>query len=114
MNSQKLYELHVLGLCPTRFYVINLQTGERYPNNHFPKEMERFDLTHLNSITIVIPEGKDAIPKEQGAYHICAGWWPFSKFGITFEWSVAEKERQEEKRKFEEAIIMAGYDDTSN
>ncbi len=113
MNQQKLYELHVLGLWPTRFYVIDLRTGNRYQDNRFPKEMENLDLTYLNSIIEVIPEGKDAIPKEQGTYFICAGWWPFTKLGISFEWSKEEKERQEETRKFEDAIIMAGCDDTN-
>ncbi len=109
MGNAKLYEVHVFGRWPDRFYVVDLQTGTRYPNNQFPKSFENQDIDYLNSIVKMIPE--DGFPPGNGYYFLEKGSWPFHGICLAFKASEALKKRMKD---FENEIIMAGNANTSN
>ena len=103
MGNEKLFEVHVFGRWPDRFYVVDLQTGKKYPQNRFPQSFEGKDINYLNSIVKMIPE--DRTPPEDGNYYLDIGTWPFHGICLAFKASDALKKRLED---FENEIIMAG------
>ena len=109
MGNAKLYEVHVFGRWPDRFYVVNLKTGERYPQNQFPKSFEGKDITYLNSIVEMVPE--DGTRPEDGTYCLGVGSWPFHGVCLAFN---ATDAFHEDLQEFNDRIALAGILKSNN